>query len=86
MTKAQVAAKVRQYIKKRRPGGVSLEVVDDDIQKVDDWWRVPVRPSEWPEKRYAYYEELAEIEEELDSREHLNIMLATGEPATERVA
>ncbi len=86
MNKAEVASKIRDYVKGRHPGGVSLKVVGEGIQQVTDWWRVPVRPSAWSEKRYAYYEDLAVIEEELKSREHLNVLIATDEPAIECVA
>ena len=80
LTKQSVAEKVRQYIQNLHPGGVTLEVVEDGIHKVDYWWRVPVRPSAWPAKRYEYYEALADIESDLQEKEHLNILIATGEP------
>jgi len=75
-----VAEKVREYIRGRQPGGVTLEVDENEIQKVDYWWRVPVRPSAWPAKMFEYYEALAEVESELQEREQLNILLSTGEP------
>jgi hypothetical protein len=86
MTKGEVAAKVREAIGGRRPGGVSLEVIESAIERVEDWWRVPVRPSAWPEKRYTYYEELADIEEELNSQERLNVLITTDVPVAESAA
>ncbi len=80
LNKQSVAQKVREYLQNNHPGGVTLEVVENDIHQVDYWWRVPVRPSAWPLKRYEYYEALADIESDIQEKEHLNILIATGEP------
>ncbi len=77
----QIAEKVRHVLQAQTPGGVTLEVVEDQIHWHDGWWQVVVRPSAWPRKRYEYYEALAEIEEALQETEHLNVLIATGEPA-----
>ena len=84
MTKAEVAQKVREKLVGRRPVGVTLEVIEERIARVNDWWRVPVRPSAWPEPMFAYYEALAEVEGELVDEDHLNILLSTGEPLSEQ--
>ena len=86
ITKESVAHIVSEHIKDRHPGGITLEVVEEDIHKVDNWWRVPVRPSAWPVKRYAYYEELAEIESDIQENEHLDILISTGVPESEEQA
>lgn len=78
-----MAQKVRERLVGRMPGGVMLFVVDADVYKIDDWWRVPVRPSRWPKRMFELYEVLAEVEDNLQEREHLNILLATGEPLEE---
>lgn len=80
LDKSQVAEKVQSYLVNKRPGGVFLEVVEEDIRKVDEWWRVPVRPSAWPARMFEYYEALAEVESDIQENERLNILLATGEP------
>jgi hypothetical protein len=80
LTRSEIAQKVRAYIRDRHPGGVTLEVVEQGIHKMDYWWRVPVRPSAWPEKMFEYYEALAEVESEIQEKEHLNILLSTGAP------
>ena len=82
--KEQVAQAVRERLDNCRPGGVTSEVVEDDIQRVDGWWRVPVRPSVWPARMYEYYEALAEIEADIQEQRHLNILLSTGEPVSEQ--
>ena len=84
-TKAGVAQKVREYLVDRHPGGITLNVVDDDVIRYDNWWRVPVRPSAWPARLFEYYETLAEVEGDLQEREHLDVLIATGEPDGERL-
>jgi hypothetical protein len=81
-TRERIAQTVRRYLANVRPGGVTLEVVDTDIRQVDHWWRVPIRPSVWPARMFEYYEALAEVESEIQEKEHLNILLSTGEPQT----
>lgn len=83
-TKQTVARIVRDYLKGRRPGDVSLEVVEDGIIQMNGWWRVPVRPNAWPAKRYEYYEELAEIETQMHEDQHLDILISTAEPLEDR--
>jgi hypothetical protein len=80
LTADSVANIVRKYLAGHQPGGVNLEVVEQGIRHEDGWWRVPVRPSTWPKKRYEYYEALAEIESELQEKEKLNVLIATSEP------
>ena len=53
------------------------------IQLRNDYWRIPIRPSRWPEKTFAYYEELADIEEEVESKEGIRVTMASGDPLTE---
>ena len=83
MTKAVVAEKVREELQGVEVSGITLQVEDDDVYKVDNWWRVPVRPSRWPKRMFELYEVLAEVEDNLQEREHLNILLATGLPLEE---
>ena len=83
MTKQEVAQKVRERLTIVTPGGVTLHVVDEDVYKVDEWWRVPVRPSRWPRRMSDFYEDLAIVEDDIQEREHLNILLATGMPLEE---
>ena len=45
------------------------------------WWRVPVIPHPWPERMYALYEALAEVEGMLQDEQGLDIILFPGEPA-----
>ena len=83
MTKKEVAQKVREQLTNIQPGGVTLCVVDADIYKTGKWWRVPVSFSRWPTRMSDFYRALAEAEEDIQEREHLNILLATGMPLEE---
>ncbi|MGI4788436.1 MAG: hypothetical protein ACRYFS_06245 [Janthinobacterium lividum] len=83
MTKQEVARKVRERLVNVTPGGVTLYVEDDDVYKIDEWWRVPVRPSRWPKRMSDFYEDLATVEDDIQEQEHLNILLATGMPLEE---
>jgi hypothetical protein len=80
LTNKAIADIVRNRLKDCRPGGLMLEVVEEGIQKGENWWRVPVRPSAWPEKLYEYYEAMAEVEEDILENDNLNILFMTSEP------
>jgi len=83
MTKTIVAEKARQELQGVEVSGITLRVEDEDVYKVDEWWRVPVRPSRWPRRMSDFYEDLAIVEDDVQKREHLNILLATGLPLEE---
>jgi hypothetical protein len=76
-----VAQVVREYIRDFHPGGVTLDVVDADIRKIDYWWRVPVRPSAEPPHTFEYYDALAEVESKIQEDKQLNILLVPAIPA-----
>ena len=80
ITKQEVAQTVRERLANVKPGGVTLHVADTDIRKIGNWWYVPVRPSRWPKRLSDFYKALAEVEEDIQEREHLSILLATGLP------
>ena len=82
-TKKFIAQKVRERLSELHPGGVTLEVVDANIHKIDHWWRVPVRPSRWPKRLSDYYETLAELADELQEKEQIDVIFFTGAPAEE---
>ncbi len=78
-----VAGLVRNQLKGRHPSGLTIEVVEEKIVKIENWWQVPVRPDFWPEKTFEYYDTLAEIEEELLELNQVNILLSPMEPIEE---
>jgi hypothetical protein len=75
-----VAQLVSDRIRDCHPEGVSLEVDEQGIRKVDCQWRVPIRPSAEPVNRYEYYEALTDIEIELSEQEKLNVFLVPRDP------
>lgn len=83
LTKEAVAEKVRERLKNVSVAGITMEVGDGNIHKVDNWWRVPIRPSRWPKRMFEFYEVLAEVENDLQEKEHLDVLLFTGDPLEE---
>lgn len=74
-TRTDVAQTVRDSLQECHPGGVTLSVIESDIRKIDDWWRVPVRPSEEPKHTFEYYDALARVEEEISEKTRLKVLL-----------
>ncbi len=83
MTKQQMAQKVRNRLVGVEPGGVTLEVMDSGIRQIDNWWWVPVRPSHSPERWSAFSRALGELTDELQEKDQLDVLLATGMTAEE---
>jgi hypothetical protein len=80
LSEQAVARKVAEYLKDCHPGGATIEVDPDGVQREGSGWRVRVRPSEEPSKRFEYYEALADVAVELQEREHLNVFLVPSDP------
>ncbi|MBV9851107.1 MAG: hypothetical protein JO250_15665 [Armatimonadetes bacterium] len=74
-TAADVAQTVRGYLRDRHPGGVTLDVIDGGVRLIDDWWRVPVRPSAEPPHTFEYYDVLAAAESEINDKAGLKVLL-----------
>jgi hypothetical protein len=75
MSKRQIVKLIRGRLSNYHPGGVTLEVVDEEIWREDDYWHVPVRPSAQPPRTFEYYDALVEVETELSLKEHLEMLL-----------
>ena len=78
-----VAQMVREKLQDRHPGGLTIEVIEPKVIKIDYWWQVPVRTNFWPEKTFEYYDTLAEVEEELLEQNQVNILLSPMAPLEE---
>ncbi len=74
MTKKDVGALVQKYLDKQRLGDITFSILEEEVRRERYAWYVPVRPSREPEKIFAYYEVLTEVETEIDEKEHLNIL------------
>ena len=62
------------------PGGVTFTVIPAQVETGDNWLRVPIHPSFWPERMYPIYEELAHLEEDIANTEGVDLFLYLGEP------
>lgn len=83
LTPQAVADKVRPYLVGRRIGDILLVLDENRIQLRNEYWRIPIRPSRWPKRTFAYYEELAELEEEVQEKEGIKVTMTSGDPLTE---
>lgn len=79
-TREFVTRAVRERLGRVHPGGVTLEVLDEGVYQVDKWWRVPVQPSRWPERLSDFYETLAEVTDELQEKDKVDVLFFTGSP------
>ena len=82
-TQEFVTRKVRERLAGVHPGGITLEVLDGGVYQVDKWWRVPVQPSRWPERLSDFYETLAEVTDELQAKDQVDVLFFTGSPLDE---
>ena len=83
LTAEQVADRVRPYVAGRTVGDVTLTLDEARIHLRNDYWRIPIRPSHFPERLAPYYEELAIIEEQIEEREGLHVTVASGNALNE---
>ena len=81
-TKKLVAEIVRQYLQDCHPGGITLEVVEENIYKSRYEWRVPIRPSIEPPNRFEFSEALADVEIALGDNENLTVFLVPEDSVT----
>ncbi len=79
----EVVARVRSYVEQVKVGDVTLRLDEENIQLRTDYWRLPVRPSRDPENFYDYVEALAKLENEIEAKEKIKIMIASGNPLVE---
>jgi hypothetical protein len=80
MSEKEIVEIVGRYLKDKYPGGATLEALAQGVRHEQDWWYVPVRPSVEPERRYEYYEALADVENALEESEHLTVLLLPTAP------
>jgi hypothetical protein len=82
----EVAERVRPYVNSKFVGDISLSVDEARVHLRNGYWRVPVRPSREPKPLFAYYEALADLEEEVQEKEGLRVTIASGDPLTDEAA
>ena len=80
-----VARLVQDRIRDCHPEGLTFEVDEQAIVRINGQWRIPIHPSREPEKLYEYYEALTEVEIDLEESEDLNVFLAPSDPKSPSV-
>jgi len=75
LTKRNIAELVRGYLSKIRMDGLTVEVVDRGVRQEEQWWYVPVRTNKEPRRLYRLYEELAEVECDIEDKENLHVFI-----------
>jgi len=86
MSEQDVVELVGRYLKDKHPGGATLEALAQGVRHEQDWWYVPVRPSIEPARRYEYYEALADVETDMETQEHVTVLLLPTPPEKESMA
>lgn len=74
MTRQKVGVLVQKYLDANPLGDITFAVLLDEVQRERYSWSVPVRPSRQPQTMFAYYEVLAEVEMQVEEKEHVNIL------------
>ena len=75
MTEKEVLKFVRERLKTQPLEGITIEVMDEGIERQGQYLYIPVQPSIQPEHTFAYYDVLAEIETDLSMDHNVNILL-----------
>jgi hypothetical protein len=71
----EIAEVVRRHVTNARFADAMLSVLDDGVRKDGKWWYVPVSPGREFARTDLYYAVLADLEQEIDEEEGLNILL-----------
>lgn len=70
----EIGILVQKYLDANPLGDITFAVLLDKVRRDRYSWTVPVRPSRQPEKMFAYYEVLAEVETQVEEHEDVNIL------------
>ena len=82
-TREIILEKVRASFKKHVPADFNAEIriYEKSLrQKEDGSWVVPIYPSRNDVKTYQYYDIVAEVEEELQEQQHLDLFFVPVRP------
>ncbi len=80
LTPSEVADKVRGYVAKTTVGDITLWLDETRIKLQHEIWRIPIRPSREPNPLFPYYDALADLEQEMQDKEGINISISSGDP------
>lgn len=71
---------VREGLEEIHIGDITVHVVDGDIELLDDWWHVTVCPSKQPPSMHQFYEQLINVESDLQLNHQVKVWLVPTVP------
>jgi len=86
LTPQEVADRARPYVTKKTIGKITLSVDDRGIYLQHGYWRIPVRPSHEPKPLFAYYEALADLNDEIQEGEGIKVTITSGDSLSDEIA
>ena len=75
MNSQEILDLVSKHLAGARFADVKMHVEEDAIRQDGDWWYVPLKPVKEFPRRDQYYAFLADLEEEIDVQENVNVLL-----------
>ena len=75
MTEKEILEFVRNRLKTQPLEGITIEALEERIERQGQYLYIPVQPSAQPEHTFAYYDVLAEIETDLSMDHNVNVLL-----------
>lgn len=80
MSETEVLDKVERYVKLRQPPGIELQVLRQGVRHEGNWWYVVVQANPPDISARKYKEVMEDAEEDMDLREHVNVLLVPSLP------
>ena len=74
-TREDIAEIAKRYLEPYQPDTYRLNIKESSIKQDEDFWYVIVHPSREDVRSFDYYGRLAEAEEDIESHEHIKILL-----------
>lgn len=75
MRATEIADLVRKHLSAGKYADLQMEVLARAVRHEGDWWYVPVKPGRPFERTDQYYAVLADLEQDIEDAEGLNILL-----------
>ncbi len=80
MSETQVLDLVEQHIRQRQSSEFELNVVREGVRHEGNWWYIVVQPNPPDINARTYQNAMEEAEEDMDQREHVNVLLLPNLP------
>lgn len=75
MEKSEIIELVKRRLRALDLKGITIDVIEQGVRNDENWWYVPVHAEREPKKAHEYYEVLTEVEDDLKSKEKLDVLL-----------